>query len=82
MIDFAATVPADNTFRWEGVYEMTRDHRAIIMTIRDIITATNVTSAIAIADRAVCVVVMPPSPHPRCRTTLPRHCTAPHTLAP
>ena len=55
MIDFAGTVPADQTFTWEQFFAMGRDHRAIVETLRAIVEAHNVTAALAVADKAVYV---------------------------
>ena len=52
MIDLAATTPSDDSFRWDGVFSMSRDHRAIVETLRDIVNAANLTHALAIADKA------------------------------
>lgn len=55
MIDFAATTPSDQTFRWEDFFGMSRDHRAIVETLRDIVNAANLTHALTIAERATLV---------------------------
>eukprot|EP00038_Savillea_parva_P006898 m.166567 g.166567 ORF g.166567 m.166567 type:complete len:209 (+) comp12707_c0_seq1:260-886(+) len=60
MIDFAGTVPADQTFTWEQFFAMGRDHRAIVETLRAIVEAHNVTAALAVADKAV-PPALPPS---------------------
>lgn len=52
MIDFAATTPEDQTFRWEHLFAMARDGRVIIETLRDIVTSSNLTHALTIAEKA------------------------------
>mmetsp|Transcript_35652 Transcript_35652/g.93193 ORF Transcript_35652/g.93193 Transcript_35652/m.93193 type:complete len:210 (-) Transcript_35652:196-825(-) len=53
IIDFAGTMPEDRSFRWEHFFAMARDGRAVVEMLRDVASCANVTSAIALADRAV-----------------------------